>query len=288
MEWQPVISHRFKLAEGPFWDEPTQALYWVDIVGKKACRLEEGHYSEWQVTEPVSAFIPTIRGDALLTMVSGVHRLDLESPPHAPSLSLFCVPDPIEGNRANEARCDAAGNLWLGSMQNNIGEQGEDLPITRRSGGLFHIGPDAKVTRLASDIGIANTLLWSTEGDCVYTADTLESVIYRHTIGAKGLGERTVWAQAHERGHPDGSAMDSQGYVWNARWDGHCLIRFAPDGCVDTIIELPVSRPTSCVFGGHDLKTLYVTSAAGDQPLDGSVLCARVDVAGMPCHRFMG
>lgn len=42
MEWQPVISHRFKLAEGPFWDEPTQALYWVDIVGKKACRLEGG------------------------------------------------------------------------------------------------------------------------------------------------------------------------------------------------------------------------------------------------------
>jgi sugar lactone lactonase YvrE len=221
-------------------------------------------------------------------MASGIHRLDLESPQHAPSLSLLCVADPIEGNRANEARCDMAGNLWLGSMQNNLGEQGEDIPITRRSGGLFHIGPDANVVRLASDIGIANTLLWSAEGKYVYTADTLEGVIYRYAIDAGGLTEKGVWAQAHERGHPDGSAMDAQGYVWNARWDGHCLIRFAPDGCVDTVIELPVSRPTSCVFGGSDLKTLYVTSAAGDQPLDGSVLSARVDVAGLPCHRFAG
>jgi sugar lactone lactonase YvrE len=84
--------------------------------------------------------------------------------------------------------------------------------------------------------------------------------------------------------------MDSQGYIWNARWDGSCLLRLTPGGEVDRIIELPVSRPTSCVFGGPNLTTLYITSAASplDHPLDGAVLAIEVDVPGMPCHRFAG
>lgn len=84
--------------------------------------------------------------------------------------------------------------------------------------------------------------------------------------------------------------MDAEGYVWNARWDGGCLLRLAPDGEVDRVLELPVSRPTSCVFGGADLKTLYITSAASplDHPLDGAVLAVRVDTPGNLCHRFAG
>ena len=65
-----------------------------------------------------------------------------------------------------------------------------------------------------------------------------------------------------DRGNMDGSAMDADGYIWNARWGGGCLIRFAPDGSVDRVIDLPVTQPTSCVFGGPDLKTLYITSAS--------------------------
>jgi hypothetical protein len=56
--------------------------------------------------------------------------------------------------------------------------------------------------------------------------------------------------------------MDVEGYIWNARWDGSCLLRLTPDGAVDRILELPISRPTSCVFGGPNLTTLYITSAA--------------------------
>jgi sugar lactone lactonase YvrE len=84
--------------------------------------------------------------------------------------------------------------------------------------------------------------------------------------------------------------MDAEGCLWNARWDGSCLIRLTPEGHVDRIIELPVSRPTSCVFGGEDLKTLYITSAASplNHPLDGAVLSLRVEVAGTLCTRFAG
>lgn len=290
MQWLPVSEHRFMLAEGPFWDGPQQALYWVDIAGRLACRLAEGQYRQWHLPEPVSAFIPTERGDALVTLSSGVYRLDLESP--TVSLERLCIADPTPGNRANEARCDAQGRLWVGSMQNNLDAQGGDLPITRRSGALARVDVDASVTRLLEGQGIVNTLLWNAAGDQLYCADTLDEVIYRYPIQADGsLGTRDIWAAEQPQGSPDGSAMDAEGYLWNARWGGSCLLRFAPDGSLDRVVELPVSHPTSCVFGGPNLQTLYVTSAAPADAhgrFDGAVLMADAGVVGQACRRFAG
>ena len=261
--------------------------YWVNIAGKQALRLMGGQLQIWQLPEHVSAFIPCESGDALVTLSSGVYRLNLETE----ALTLLCVADPQPGNRGNEARCDAQGRLWLGTMQNNIGEQGEDLPITRRSGGLFRIDANAHVTPLLQGLGIPNTLVWSDDGAHVHFGDSLDGTLYRHAVKPEGqLEPARVWFGPHERGGPDGSAMDADGYIWNARWDGSCLLRLTPAGEVDRIVELPVSRPTSCVFGGPSLTTLYITSAASplDHPLDGAVLAIEVDVPGTPCHRFAG
>lgn len=287
MSLSAVTAHRAQLGEAPFWDAPSQALYWVNIAGKQALRLMGGQLQVWQLPEHVSAFIPCERGDALVTLSSGVYRLDLSTE----ALTLLCVADPQPGNRGNEARCDARGRLWLGTMQNNIGEHGEDLPITRRSGGLFRIDAGGQVTPLLQGLGIPNTLLWSDDGAHVHFGDSMDGTLYRHSIQADGqLDPAQVWFGPHSRGGPDGSAMDVDGYIWNARWDGSCLLRLTPQGEVDRIIELPVSRPTSCVFGGPNLTTLYITSAASplDHPLDGAVLAIEVDVAGKPCHRFAG
>ena len=291
MSWTAVTPHRATLGEGPFWDAPEQALYWVDIAARQALRLQGDNVQIWQMPEHVSAFIPCASGDALVTLSSGVYRLDLDSPGLDPRLTLLCVVDPQPGNRPNEARCDALGQLWLGTMQNNIGEQGQDLPVERRSGGLFRVQADGRVTPLLNGLGIPNTLLWSADGTILYFGDSLDATIYQYSVAADGvLSPPEVWRGPHPRGGPDGSAMDADGFVWNARWDGGCLLRLAPDGQVDRVIELPVSRPTSCVFGGADLRTLYVTSAASpaNHPLDGALLSIRVDVPGIVCTRFAG
>jgi sugar lactone lactonase YvrE len=292
MKWQPVCDQRFKLAEGPFWDDVQHALYWVDIAGFRALRLQQGQLRHWQFNEPVSAFIPTTQGDALVTLASGVYRLDLSSAADHPALSLLCVADPIPGNRANEARCDKRGRLWLGSMQNNLDAEGGDLPLERRSGGIYRVDADARVTPLLSGQGIVNTMLWADDDSALLSADSLDGVIYRYPIQADGsLGDRRIWAAEHVRGVPDGSAMDAEGYVWNARWGGHCIIRFAPDGSVDRIVEVPLSHPTSCVFGGPDMTTLFVTSArpaSGALDLDGSVLKVETGIKGLTSDRFAG
>lgn len=290
MQWLPISQQRYTLAEGPFWDAQDQTLYWADIVGRLACRLSPEGYQQWPLAEPVSAFIPCASGDALVTLASGVYRLDSNAT--EAELTRFCIADATPGNRANEARCDAQGRLWLGTMQNNIAEDGGDIPIARRSGGLFRVDPDGSVTQLLSDQGIVNTLLWNEAGDRVICGDTLDESLHLHCITDDGrLIDRKTWVGPHPRGVPDGSAMDSEGYVWNARWGGHCLLRFAPDGCLDRVVELPVSHPTSCVFGGPDLTHLYVTSARPGEAaneLDGAVLKADVGIVGLPCTRFGG
>ncbi|MFJ4116075.1 SMP-30/gluconolactonase/LRE family protein [Pseudomonas psychrophila] len=291
MPWTAVTAHRATLGEAPFWDAPGQTLYWVDIAARQALRLQGDNVQIWQMPEHVSAFIPCASGDALVTLSSGVYRLDLDSPGLDPRLTLLCVVDPQPGNRPNEARCDALGQLWLGTMQNNIGEQGQDLPVERRSGGLFRVQADGRVTPLLNGLGIPNTLLWSADATTLYFGDSLDATIYQYSVAADGfLSPPEVWRGPHPRGGPDGSAMDAEGFVWNARWDGSCLLRLAPDGQVDRVIELPVSRPTSCVFGGADLRTLFITSAASpaNHPLDGALLSIRVDVPGVVCTRFAG
>jgi sugar lactone lactonase YvrE len=98
------------------------------------------------------------------------------------------------------------------------------------------------------------------------------------------------------RGWPDGSTIDAEGYLWNARWDGACVMRFAPDGSVDRIVELPVDKVTSCAFGGPDLSTLYITTsrytASADdqrrQPQAGSLFAIDPGVRGLPRPRFGG
>ena len=291
MPWTAVTAHRATLGEAPFWDAPEQTLYWVDIAARQALRLQGDNVQIWQMPEHVSAFIPCASGDALVTLSSGVYRLDLDSPGLDPRLTLLCVVDPQPGNRPNEARCDALGQLWLGTMQNNIGEQGQDLPVERRSGGLFRVQADGRVTPLLNGLGIPNTLLWSADATTLYFGDSLDATIYQYSVAADGfLSPPEVWRGPHPRGGPDGSAMDADGFIWNARWDGSCLLRLAPDGQVDRVIELPVSRPTSCVFGGADLRTLFITSAASpaNHPLDGALLSIRVDVPGVVCIRFAG
>lgn len=293
MRFEPIDDRRNILGEGPFWDEETQTLYLVDIVGRQV--LAYGATGEergaWTMPDVVSAALLRRGGDLVVTLRDGAYSFD---PGAGRPPQLFATSDPDPGNRSNESRTDPRGRLWLGTMQNNIGPNGEALPIDRSSGTLSVIEPDGTSRIVLTGIGISNTLCWSPAGDRLYFADTVTGAIhsYRYDPETADLSERQLFCQLKEHGAPDGSAIDEDGYLWNARWGGSCIIRFAPDGTVDRIIEVPVKQPTSCVFGGPDRKTLFVTSAThGLQPigeLDGATLAAETDIRGERCVRFAG
>ena len=90
--------------------------------------------------------------------------------------------------------------------------------------------------------------------------------------------------------------MGPSGHLWNAEWDGWRIVRYTPDGTVDRVVEMPVQRPTSCMFGGPDLSTLFVTSASrgltpdqlARQPVAGGLFALATDTRGIPETRFGG
>jgi sugar lactone lactonase YvrE len=124
----------------------------------------------------------------------------------------------------------------------------------------------------------------------MYTGDSIDNVLYAYGYREGSISDRRTFTRGTDRGVPDGSAVDEEGFVWNCRYFGSCLVRFAPSGEVDRIVEMPVENITSCVFGGDALRTLFVTTAAGSSPrnapLAGGVFAFEPGVRGLPENLF--
>lgn len=289
------LPQRDGLGEGPLWDEAAQALWWVDIVGARVHRLDpsSGEVRQWAVGAHVSAAIPCESGGLMLALTDGLSRLSLATGLQTP----FARPDPDAGNRSNECRVDPQGRLWLGTMSNNLLPDGSPLALRGSTGGLFRVEADGRSAPVLEGIGISNTLAWSPDGRRLFFADSLLDTIwsFRFDSDEGRLDDRRVFAgPGAAPGAPDGSAMDEEGCLWNARWGGGRVVRFAPDGRVDREILLPALQPTCAAFGGPDRRTLYITSArqeltdADPDGLDGCLFAVPVDVAGLPGRRFAG
>ncbi len=136
----------------------------------------------------------------------------------------------------------------------------------RRPSGAVYQYRGGKLDTILTDVRIPNSTCFSPDGRIAYFADTPSKKIRKCAIDpATGLpiGEWTDFVDTSDhRGAPDGSVVDSEGYLWNARYHGSCVVRHAPDGSIDRVVELPVSQVTCPAFGGPDLKTLYITSAS--------------------------
>ena len=290
MKVECVLECGCALGEGPYYDRDGDRLLFVDIIARKGFILNprSGILATLEFPEPVSAIIPRRAGGYIATLASRVVTTDATG-----VIADFTVGDTNPECRSNEARTDSRGRLWLGTMQNNIGPNREDLPVTASIGTLHRIDPDGRATLFLDGIGISNTLVWSPDDRTLYFADTVLNKIEAFDFHAEEgtLANRRPFVSGGPGG-PDGSAMDEEGCLWTARWGASCLIRYRPDGTEDRRIDLPAVQPTSCVFGGNDLSTLYITSArvslTSPGPLDGAVLAIQPGVKGLPCHPFAG
>ena len=81
--------------------------------------------------------------------------------------------------------------------------------------------------------------------------------------------------------------VDSEGFVWSARWDGSCCVRYDPGGQETARIAFPTKKVSSVTFGGDDYGDMYFTTAGGDKKEEngataGALYRIRSDVAGVP------
>lgn len=287
---QCVVPAGDKTGEGAVWSAEEQAVYWCDINRFLVHRYDEQTQStqSWFFDEPIVAIaLTTEAGRFLLALASKLiwwwpatdrrveQGFQLPGFPHV---------------RLNDGRADPVGNFWVGSMANNVLPDGGSGDVGPGAGLLFRITPAGEVTQWRDNLGISNTLCWSPDHATFYFGDSLANQIYaydyRRTDGS--IANERVFFAGFDRGVPDGSAMDAAGYLWNCRFGGQCLVRVAPDGVIDRLIEMPVSKLTTCTFGGADLQTLYITTASLSCPqrLAGSLFAIRVNQKGMAENRF--
>ena len=182
-------------------------------------------------------------------------------------------------------------------MMNNIGPDDAPIAITRDAGRLYRVDAGGDVTLLSEDrLGITNTMTWTADGRFI-TADTMKNQLYSYRLdrAASHLDDRRLLFGGFARGLPDGSCMDADGYLWNCRVvGGSCVVRIAPGGALDRLVELPCSWPTSCAFGGENLDTLFVTSARFTMgaahlqanPREGGLFATRPGERGVRTNRF--
>ncbi|MCZ2723675.1 SMP-30/gluconolactonase/LRE family protein [Marinomonas sp. 15G1-11] len=282
-----ISQQRHHLAEGPFWSDAEQSLYWVDI---PACQVwcwnqTTGQYTHWTLPQKVSAVFTTQSNRLLVTLADGVAYLDKETG----VLAYLCkLDEDIPGNRSNDAKCDANGSLWVGTM---------DDAETSLTGRLWKVLATGEKQKMLDGIGIANTLAWDESRDVFYFGDSMKGAVHAFSSAEfTDIRDQEAFLKTPAGMGPDGSAIDVEGCLWNAQWDGSRVVRYSPQGEILQVIELPFAKPTSCAFGGANGKTLFITSASVDMneteleasSLAGHVVAIEVDVAGAPGQAFAG
>jgi len=279
------------IGESPVWSVREQALYWVDVEGKLVQRFDpvSGALASWSMPEVTSCIGLRKSPTGLVAGCrTGFVLLDTRSGKVTP------LSDPeahVPGNRFNDGKVDRAGRFWAGTK--NLANSPET------TGAVYRLDPDHRVHRVDRGISCTNGIAWSPDERTMYLCDTWLRRIYAYDFDrdAGSVSNRRLFAElATAQGYPDGLTVDAEGYIWNAHYDGWRITRYAPDGHVDRVLRLPVQHVTSLMFGGPDLRTLFVTSASlrlppqarGQQPLAGHVFALEPGVDGLPEPEFLG
>lgn len=279
-----IGSARCHVGENPLYDQARDRLFWIDVRERPAIRmiaLSTGRETTWPMREDIGSI--ALAGDdrLLLALRSGFAFFDCAS-----GVSTAIVdPEPdLPHNRLNDGRCDAAGRYWCGSMNPESGTA---------DGSLYVLERDLTCRKVLDDLLTPNGIAWSADGATMFLADTRRGHILAFAFDAVNgtLGQRRIFADLGAMpGGPDGATLDADGCLWSAQVDGGCLVRYAPDGTMDRVVRLPVTRPTACGFGGPGYRQLYVTTATRGlsdddlraEPLAGRMLVLDVGVAGRP------
>jgi L-arabinonolactonase len=293
MQANLAVDGKNELGECAIWCDRTQSLFWTDIHASMLWRHTPaaGATRNWAMPERLCSFALTGDSDCLLLgLASRLAWFSLSDG----ALRLICDIEPgLPTTRLNDARCDRQGRFVFGTLNEAPGR----API----GSFYRLTADLGVERLPlPGVAIPNSICFSPDGSRMYYCDTLSDVIlccdYDPRTGA--LGASRMFADLRGApGSPDGSTVDSEGFVWNAQWGGARVVRYAPDGRIDREIALPVTQPSCPAFGGPGLDRLYVTSARENlspaarlaQPLAGALFdCDPGGVRGLPEVRFAG
>jgi len=262
-----VVDSKCSHGEGVVWCERRQAVLWVDIDGSRLWlhRPGDGLTRHWVLPDRPGCIGLGPGNTVLLALAGALHRAEVDADSPAP-LQLRHLADIAHagpGHRSNDGRADRHGNFVFGTMN--------ETPGHAPTGAMYQYSAAHGLRRLPlPGVGIPNSICFSRDGHTLYWCDTTDGTILQadYDPDTAWVGPPRVHTPAGTTtGFPDGSCIDAEGMLWNARWDGAHVACFGADGRRHRSIELPVPQPSCCAIGGPAMDTLYViTSPQGLDP----------------------
>ena len=252
-----------QLGEGLHWDANIQRLWGVDIHGMRlwCWDLTSPAPQTWQLAQRIGWVLPTAQAGKLLLGLQGGFALADSAEPtrfewlHQPFLHNSAL-------RLNDAKADATGAVWAGSLNNDDESQVQ--------GCLYRLGPAGDLAVVDTGYTVANGPAINADSTLMLHTDSGRRTIYAFDLDAPAgtLTNKRVWKVfADDEGYPDGMCFDAQGCVWVAHWGAGCISRFAPNGALLRRVALPTLNVTNVCFVGPGLDRIFVTTAqAGLSP----------------------
>lgn len=241
------------LGEGPLWHPLREQFFWFDINQKQLLTSKNGNRKMWQFTEHVSAAGWVDENTLLICSETAFLEFNIETGEQDVIAPLEAD---IPNNRSNDGRADPQGGMWIGTM---------DLEAKKHAGAIYRYY-QGEIRTLYPNITIPNSICFSPDGSTAYYADTPEKCIMSQALDNEGwpVGDAQMFIDMKQDGlSPDGSVVDAEGCLWNAQWGASRIAKYNAAGKFLMAIDVPDAKQTTCpAFGGADLQTIFVTSAA--------------------------
>ena len=282
-----LVDSKCILAEGIQWNETEDRLYWCDIHGARLWSCDENgeNVKSLDLPDRICSFTFDATGNMLVAFADGLYKIEAETKNRE---LIKKVENDKPYTRLNDGRCDRQGRFIFGGM--------DEENFQPRSSVYQYDGDEVKA--LISNVSISNSICFSPDGKNMYFADSPTRIIrkyqYQPETGVIAKDFEIFAELTEQEGNPDGSCVDVNGGLWNARFGSSSVQRYLPDGTKDSLIELPVTQITCCCIGGENMDRLFISTAKENlsaeqlslQPLAGGIFVASPSVSGISENRF--
>lgn len=285
LQFDLFSDYSSELGEGPFWDSKRSRLHWVDIIGKKIIsqNLDGSNIHALEVDGNPGCVVLSDEG----TMVAGVDNQISSFDGGGNLLKVLADTNEGSGLRFNDGKCDPSGRFWVGSM---------DRKEKNKLGSLYSWNNEEGLVNREQGVTVSNGMGWSPDNSLFYYIDspTRKVSVYDFDLLTGGIkNKRTFISFGEEDGFPDGMTIDADGRLWVAFWGGSKIMCIdAQSKRVEEVIQFPVSKITSCAFGGEQMDQLFVTSAKVqvsevDEPMAGKTFVIELGITGIPSYQVI-
>lgn len=286
--WKANLLHEAKLilGEGAIRHSLWNEFLYVDIEGKIVGVIDPVSKKaiERSVGERVGTVVPAIDGSLIIALQSSIEELEFGN---GVLTQLVKIEINKPANRCNDGKCDAAGRLWVGTM---------NIEAKPHEGALYCF--DSSLQQKIEGVSIFNGICWSNDNATMYYIDSFGYDIkaYDFDLPTGDISNERIVVKIEGRNvMPNRMTIDSEGMLWVAMWGGACVHRYNPiNGILIGKVQVDAPNVTACAFGGENMQQLFITTArAGltnkqlrQSPLSGSLFIANTSIKGNFPHSF--